>query len=126
MFTKEKLEKWIKSLDTSIDNLNNGEVNDIINIAHVSASVVKTMIKNGFDFVDYDKDGDYEYVLSLDKKAKTKEEIDSNWENHLEMTKKDLGEEKFARLETINTKIFEMVQKIKSGESPKIFRRKTK
>lgn len=32
MFTKEKLEKWIKSLDTSIDNLNNGEVNDIINI----------------------------------------------------------------------------------------------
>lgn len=32
MFTKEKLEKWIKSLDTSIDNLNNGEVNDVINI----------------------------------------------------------------------------------------------
>ena len=32
MFTKDKLEKWIKSLDTSIDNLNNGEVNDIINI----------------------------------------------------------------------------------------------
>lgn len=77
----------------------------------------KTMIKNGFDFVDYDKDGDYEYMLDLSKPAKTQTQIDSVWETHLAMTKKDLGEEKFRRLESINAKNFEMVQKIKSGES---------
>jgi len=75
------------------------------------------MIKNGFDFVGYDEDGDYRYIADLSKPAKTKTEIDKTWANHLEMTKKDLGIDKFNRLEEINKKIAEMVKRIQSGEN---------
>ncbi len=77
----------------------------------------KAMIKNGFDFVGYDEDGDYRYIADLSKPAKTKAEIDEIWANHLEMTKKDLGIDKFTRLEAINLKIAEMVKRIQSGEN---------
>jgi len=77
----------------------------------------KSMIKNGFDFVGYDEDGDYRYIADLSKPAKTKTEIDKTWANHIEMTKKDLGIDKFNRLEAINKKIAEMVKRIQSGEN---------
>lgn len=77
----------------------------------------KAMIKNGFDFVGYDEDGDYRYILDLSKPTKTKAEIDNVWLSHLDMTKKDIGIDKFNRLETINKKIAEMVKRIPAGEN---------
>ena len=77
----------------------------------------KAMIKNGFEYDDYDEDGDYRYLLDLSKPAKTKTEIDNAWLSHLDMTKKDLGIDKFNRLEAINKKIAEMVARIRAGEN---------
>jgi len=80
-------------------------------------SSYKAMIKNGFEYDGYDEDGDYRYILDLRKPAKTKEEIDNAWLSHLDMTKKDLGVDKFNRLEAINKKIVEMVARIQAGEN---------
>lgn len=77
----------------------------------------KAMIKNGFEYAGYDEDGDYKYILDLNKPAKTQTEIDKTWANHLDMTKKDLGIDKFNCLEEINKKIAEMVSKIQAGEN---------
>lgn len=77
----------------------------------------KAMVKNGFDYVGYDDDGDYNYVLNLNKPAKTKEEIDKIWKEHLDRTKKDFGEDKFNRLTKVNEKIAEMVKRIQQGEN---------
>ena len=77
----------------------------------------KAMIKNGFEYDGYDDDGDYRYILDLSKPAKTKAEIDKAWQSHLDMTKKDLGIDKFYRLEKINKKIAEMVKRIQAGEN---------
>ncbi|MFQ6724137.1 MAG: GNAT family N-acetyltransferase [Clostridia bacterium] len=77
----------------------------------------KAMVKNGFDYVGYDDDGDYNYVLDLNKPAKTKQEIDKIWKEHLDRTKKDFGEDKFNRLTKVNEKIAEMVKRIQQGEN---------
>lgn len=77
----------------------------------------KAMIKNGFEYAGYDEDGDYKYILDLNKPAKTQTKIDEIWANHLDMTKKDLGIDKFNSLEEINKKIAEMVSKIQAGEN---------
>ena len=76
----------------------------------------KAMVKNGFDYVGYDDDGDYKYVLDLNEQGKSKQEIDKVWKEHLDRTKKDLGEDKFNRLAKINEKIAEMVKRIQQGE----------
>lgn len=76
----------------------------------------KAMVKNGFEFVGYDDDGDYNYVLDLNKPTKTKEEIAKIWQEHLDRTKKDFGEDKFNRLTRVNEKIVEMVKRIQQGE----------
>ena len=76
----------------------------------------KAMIRNGFEYVGYDDDGDYRYILDLSKKSKSKIEIERIWNEHLERTKKDLGIDKFNKLEKINIEIHEMVKRIQSGE----------
>ena len=79
----------------------------------------KAMVRNGFDFVGCDKDGDYEYILDLSKPQKTEKEIEENWSAHMEMTKKDLDKKKqglFENLEYINSEIKIMVTRIQSGE----------
>ena len=77
----------------------------------------KAMIKNGFDYAGTDEDGDYEYILDINKPEKTQSEKQAIWYNHLEMTKKDFGLDKFNRLEFVNKKIIEMVLKIQAGEN---------
>ena len=84
----------------------------------------KAMVKNGFEFVGYDDDGDYDYVLDLNKPTKTKEEIDKIWKEHLDRTKKDLGEDKFNRLTKINEKIAEMVKRIQQGGNEDVLTQK--
>ena len=79
----------------------------------------KAMVRAGYKYVGYDEDGDYEYMLDLSEEKPSAEEIDSTWNKHITRTKKDLGEEKFANLEYINKKIFEMVKRIQNGEDEK-------
>ena len=76
----------------------------------------RAMIKNGFDYVGYDDDGDYEYILQVNQKQKTKEEIEKNWDNHINRTRNDFGETRFNNLQHINKQIYEMVSRIQNGE----------
>ena len=76
----------------------------------------KAMIKNGFVFIGVDSDGDFEYDLDLSKASLSQEEINQNWQNHIEMTKQEFGEDKVQQLEANNKKIQEMVARIKAGE----------
>ncbi|MBQ8909062.1 MAG: GNAT family N-acetyltransferase [Clostridia bacterium] len=76
----------------------------------------KAMVKNGYEYVGYDEDGDYEYLLDLSKPTKSKAEIEQIWQAHLERTKQDLGAIKFINLQFINSQIVEMVKRIQSGE----------
>ena len=46
----------------------------------------------------------------------SQEEINQNWQNHIEMTKQEFGEDKVQQLEANNKKIQEMVARIKAGE----------
>lgn len=80
----------------------------------------KAMVRNGFEFVGYDEYGDYAYLLDLQKAPRTKEQIDLEWQKHIERSKKDFGEDKFNRLELINSKIAEMVKRIQNGEDEDI------
>lgn len=84
----------------------------------------KAMIKNGFEYAGVDKDGDYRYFLDLNMPPKSKNEMESVWLAHLEMAKKDLGVDKFNRLEYINKKISEMVEKIQAGENEELLVKK--
>lgn len=76
----------------------------------------KAMTRNGFEFFGLDEDGDYDYYRDLTKEMPSKEQCDRNWEKHMEMTKTDLGEEKFANLEFINKEIANLVKRIQAGE----------
>lgn len=116
------LKHWLKGYGTEIigkiidfargegvKTLNGGA--DIENYASY-----KAMINNGFEYMGYDEDGDYKYVLDLSKALKKKDDIYITWQEHLERTKTDLGEDKFNRLQNINKKIIEMVKRIQKGE----------
>ena len=79
----------------------------------------KAMIRNGFDYIDYDSDGDYEYQLDLIKPEKSEKEILDNWDRHMKRTINDLESKKvglFKELEYINTETKIMVEKIQNGE----------
>ena len=80
----------------------------------------KAMVRNGFQYNGIDQDGDYEYILDLTKEPISKEKIEQNWQEHIQRTIKDFGEEKFKKLTQINEKIAEMVKKVQNGEDEKI------
>ena len=77
----------------------------------------KAMVKNGFVYKGIDEDGDYRFILDLHSPDLSKEQIAKNWSEHIERTRRDFGEEKFNKLDFINKKIYEMVQKINAGEN---------
>ncbi len=76
----------------------------------------KIMIKNSFDFVEIDEDGDYFCKLDLSKPKKSKEEIKENWQFYLTKVQECVGEEKLQRLQLVNSKIKELISRIKTGE----------
>ena len=79
----------------------------------------KSMIKNGFEYGGRDVDGDYSYRLELNQRVKTQKEVENNWQTHLQMTRKDLGKQRFGEIEANNKTIFDMVSRIQNGEKPK-------
>lgn len=74
----------------------------------------KAMIKNGFKYDSVDNDGDYRYILDLESPVPSEGDCAMRWEEHLRRTKKDLGEDKFNRLEFINNRIKDLVIKLNS------------
>ena len=64
-----------------------------------------------------DEDGDYRYKLYLNKEPLTFDERNKVWNEHLFMTKRDMGNKAFQDLEHINNLIYEMVSRIHNGEN---------
>lgn len=84
----------------------------------------KAMVKNGFRYDGIDEpDHDFQFKLDLSASPRTKEEIKQEWDNLIELydnraDEEDatFGLEKRLKLEEINTKIKQMVERIQAGE----------
>jgi RimJ/RimL family protein N-acetyltransferase len=80
----------------------------------------KAMIKNGFEYIGIDDDGDYEYSIDLSKDSPSQVVINHNWNDYIDKLNMDLGKEYIEILEQQNLNIRQLVERLKNEECENI------